>query len=514
MVLSRPANGTVSDPAPLLELRGVTHRFGTTVALDDAALAVRPGTIHALLGENGAGKTTLMRIAFGLVEADAASVLVDGEPVTVRRPADAIARGIGMVHQHFNLVPAMTAAANVALGGRGRLDLGAVRRALGPLSVQSGLALDPDAVVDTLSVAQQQRLEILKALYRNARLLILDEPTAVLAPAEADELLRWLREFASRGNAVVLITHKLREAVTAADDVTVLRRGRVVLQVRGARSDASRPTADTLAGAMLGDADAVSAIATAASAGEPVSAPTTERSATPTSQGAEVAAADSVSVTRGRESLTAATLTVRAGEVLGIAGVEGSGHQLLLMLLAGHERPDSGAIRRPASVGYVPEDRHRDAIAAERSIAENVALRGAGKRRGLMNWRTWQERAATLVGRYDVRGPGSAASMARRPVQVLSGGNQQKLVVGRELADGPPLVVAENPTRGLDVRAAAAVRQQLRAAAAAGAAVVVYSPDLDEVLTLADRMLVVHAGTVSECPRDRDAVGRAMLGLA
>ncbi|MBA3891196.1 MAG: ATP-binding cassette domain-containing protein, partial [Gemmatimonadaceae bacterium] len=236
-------------PAPLLELRGVSHRFGATVALDDAALQVRPGTIHALLGENGAGKTTLMRIAFGLVGADAGTVLVSGTPVGIRSPSDAIGHGIGMVHQHFNLIPAMTVAENVALGGHGLLDLPRVRRELGELATASGLPLDPDALVDTLSVAQQQRLEIVKALSRAARVLILDEPTAVLAPAESDELLRWLRAYVSRGNAAVLITHKLREAIAAADDITVLRRGRVVLHA------AAMPTAEALTAAMLGEAD-------------------------------------------------------------------------------------------------------------------------------------------------------------------------------------------------------------------------------------------------------------------
>jgi ABC-type uncharacterized transport system ATPase subunit len=499
MVLSRPANGTVTPPAPLLEVRGATHRFGTTVALDDASIQVRAGTIHALLGENGAGKTTLMRVAFGLVAADAGTVLVDGRPVAIRTPSDAIGHGIGMVHQHFNLIPAMAAAANVALGGHGLLDLRAVQRDLARLSSDSGLPIDPDALVETLSVAQQQRLEILKALYRDARVLILDEPTAVLAPAEADELLRWLRGYVARGNAVVLITHKLHEAVAVADDVTVLRRGRVVLHTRGSDATASAPTPDLLAAAMLGEA---------------APATTAAREAIVRASGAVVVRMDAVSARRGRESISNATAAICAGDVVGIAGIEGSGHQLLTLLLAGRLVPDAGIMLLPDTIGYIPEDRHRDAVAAERSLTENVALRGAASRRGFMQWSAWRERTDALVARYDVRGPGDGASMGALPVQVLSGGNQQKLVIARELGEAPQLVVAEHPTRGLDVRAAAAVRQRLRDAARDGAAVVVYSPDLDEVLAMADRVLVVHGGTVTECACDRDAVGRWMLGLA
>ena len=478
-------------PAAALELRGIRKRFRTQVALDGASLLVRAGTVHALLGENGAGKSTLMRIAYGLERPDAGERRVGGRAVAIATPADAIAAGIGMVHQHYAIVPAMTVAENVALGGRGRFDARASAERVRAVAHEAGLVLDPDALAGSLGVGAQQRLEIVKALSRDARLLILDEPTAVLAPAEAAELLRWVRQFADRGGAVVLITHKLREALSVADDVSVLRRGRTVLTAGRAEVDAER-----LAAAMTGGVGADD--------------PTQQRVATHISTvGAEIVRIDRVSVVdeRGVIRLKEASGVVRAGEIVGVVGVEGNGQHELLRVLAGRRQPTSGHVERPARVGFVPEDRHRDALGLELTLAENVALRGAGARRGRVDWRAMAERTRALIERYDVR-----ADRSTQPARALSGGNQQKLVIGRELEGGAPALIVENPTRGLDVRAAAAVFAELRRAREAGIAVVVYSSDMDEVLALADRVWAVYEGRVREVATDRAAIARAITG--
>jgi ABC-type uncharacterized transport system ATPase subunit len=483
----------VLPPPPALQLAHVTRRFGSTLALRDASLTVRRGTVHALLGENGAGKTTLMRVAFGMVVPDEGTVAVDGEERRFHSPADAMRAGIGMVHQHFTLVPAMTVAENVALGSSGRYDARDAVRRVRAVSEQTGLPLDPHALAGSLSVGAQQRLEIVKALSRDARVLILDEPTAVLAPDEARDLLHWLRGLADAGRTVVLITHKLREALAVADDVTVLRRGRTVLALTAAGA-----TEAAIAEAMLGEP------ATAEQGPARVTAP-----------GAPVLRARALGVTdaRGVERVHDATFDVCAGEIVGIAAAEGAGQHELLRALAGRLRPTRGTVERPDVVGFIPEDRHRDALLLDATLTENVALQGAGARRGLVRWGAMAARTAALLTRADVRaGDAGVTAIAR----TLSGGNQQKLVAARELdaAAGAPLaVVAENPTRGLDIRAGAAVRARLREARDAGAAVLVYSSDLDEVLALADRMLVVHDGRVSAVPPDREKVGRAMLGV-
>ena len=471
-----------------LALSGVVKRFGHALALDGAFLRVRRGSVHALLGENGAGKTTLMRVAFGMLQPDAGEERVDGRVARLRSPADAIRKGLGMVHQHFTNVPAMSVAENVALGGRGRFSIGAAERQVREITDRTGLALDPRARAEDLPVGAQQRLEIVKALAHGVRTLILDEPTAVLAPAEADELLRWLRAFANDGGTVVLITHKLREALAIADDVTVLRRGQTVLTTA-----ASATNAGALAMALVG---------------EPISepAPDAERVA-----GRPVVTARGVELLddRGASVLRDATFAISEGEIVGIAAVEGSGQRELLRALASRTRVAKGELLIPAHSGFVPEDRHRDALVLEFDLTENVAIRDAGGRRGLMRWRSLADLTSVLLSDFDVRG-GSARSTAA----ALSGGNQQKLVLAREMHDSPTLIVAENPTRGLDVRATAAVQARLRAARDAGAAVVLYSSDLDEVLALSTRVLVLHAGTVRELAPDRDAVSRAMLGVA
>ena len=500
-----------------LELEGIAKRFGDAVALDGATLRVRPGTVHAVLGENGAGKSTLMRVAFGLVRPDRGTVAVGGVARRFASSADAIAAGVGMVHQHFSLVPAMTVAENVALGGRGRFSRRRSAALVRQVSEAVGLAVDPDARVDTLGVGAQQRVEIVKTLSRDARLLILDEPTAVLAPAEAADLLAWLRRFADGGQSAVLITHKLREALAVADEVTVLRRGRTVLS-----APRSGTTEAELAAAMLGapprhqDGSATGSERHPAHAAGalvphvPHAAEADRRGAVVPPPGAvvlrarEVTLADAAGVVRVR----GAPLEVRAGEIVGIVGVEGSGQRELLRALAGRLAPLAGTVELPPEVGLVPEDRHRDALLLDFALDANVALRGAGRRRGRMGWAGWRRVTAALLAGFDVRAPGP-----RVAARTLSGGNQQKLVLGRELRGDVRAVVVENPSRGLDIRATAEVHRRLRAARDAGAAVVVYSSDLDEVLLLAERVAVLHGGRVRETALDRDAVGRAMLGV-
>lgn len=471
----------------VLELDAVTRHFGDVVALDAASLVVRAGTVHALLGENGAGKTTLMRIAFGLERADAGTIRVDGSPRSFRSPADALATGLCMVHQHFTLVPAMTVLDNVRLGLPASIAVSPddVRR----LSSTDGDALDPDGLVSHLGIRAQQRIELLKARVRNARLIILDEPTAALAPAEVDSLLRWLRDFANRGGSVVLITHRIREALDVADDVTVLRRGRTVWSLPRAGL-----TLDGVVSAMVGRA---------------AEAITDRRRSKPATE--SVAILDGVGFTdaRGQARLAGVSLVVRRGEVLGIAGVEGSGTHELLRVLARRLPPTQGRLTLPRRIGFVPEDRHREALATSESVMDNVALRDAGDRTGRLEREGLGARARDLVDRHGIVAAGPDA-----PAWTMSGGNQQRLVIAREL-DGPTeLVVVENPTRGLDVQAATAVRARLRAAAGEGAGIVYWAADLDEVLAMADRIIVMHGGRAIAVVHDRDAVGRAMLGAA
>jgi general nucleoside transport system ATP-binding protein len=475
--------------APELRLESILKLFGSTRALDGASMMIRPNTVHALLGENGAGKTTLMRVTFGLLRPDAGRVLVDGRETDFRSPADAIRAGIGMVHQHFTNVPAMTVAENIALGGHGRYSRNEAMARVRELTERTQLPLDPEALAASLAVGAQQRLEILKALSRDSRILILDEPTAVLAPAEARDLLKWLRAFADDGGAVVLITHKLSEALSAADDVTVLRHGRTVLTTPAASS-----SPDDLARSMLGERPAV-----------------TSNTEAFTAVGDVVLSLKSVSLvdSRGVVRVHNASLEVRQGEVVGIAALENSGHDLLLRAIAGRILPTSGVIERRGATALIPEDRQREALVLPFSVTENVTLKSAGSRRGRIEWGRQRELASRLAREYDVR----AASVAS-PVASLSGGNQQKLVLARELSEQPAIIVAENPTRGLDLRATADVHARLRDAAQKGAAVIVHSTDLDEVLMLATRVVAVHQGRLLQVPNDREIVGRAMLGLA
>jgi simple sugar transport system ATP-binding protein len=436
-----------------------------------------------------------------MLRPDAGTIRIAGAPAALQSSADAIARGIGMVHQHFTLVPAMSVAENVALGMRGRYDARTAAERVRDLGDRTGLLLDPAARVDTLSVGAQQRLEIVKALARDAQILILDEPTAVLAPGEADELLQWIRRFRDGRRAVVLITHKLREALSVADDVTVLRRGTTIVSGPAETLDEA-----TLVTALLGGAPDAAALP--AEMRRPLAA--TTRPAASHVGGSPVAALHHVSMQddRGAPVLRDVTLEVHAGEIVGLAAVEGSGQRELLRLLAGRMTPAKGTVSLPSAVAFIPEDRHRDAMALDLTLVENIALRGLSTRRGRLPWDAFRRATVDVMARFDVRAAGPAATGRE-----LSGGNQQKLVLGRELAERPAMVVAENPTRGLDIRATAAVQDQLRAARDAGSAVVLYSSDLEEVLALADRVLVVHAGEVAavQAP-NRESVGRAMLG--
>lgn len=475
-----------------LELASITKRFGRVTALDSASLSARHGTVHALLGENGAGKTTLMRIAFGMMRPDSGSVTVNGVRQSFASPGDAIDAGIGMVHQHFTLVPAMTVTENIALGGHGTFNPARIREAITALAERTGLAVNPDARIEDLSAGAQQRVEILKALSRNTRILILDEPTAVLTPAEARELLHKARELVSDGGTAILITHKLRDALEFADDITVLRRGSTVWS--GPTSDA---TEERLVSAMLGGERTTT----------DMESPTTAAA----QKGAVVMSLQNVSVRDaiGVERLRSATLAIHAGEIVGVAAVEGSGQRELLRVLAGRTRATNGEVTIPSIVGFIPEDRQRDALIQDFSLRDNVALLGAGARDGIMKWSNVSKRARQLIADYDVRVRNETIH-----ARTLSGGNQQKLVVGREVEGSHTALVAENPSRGLDVQATAAVRTRIRAARDAGMAVVIYSSDLDEVFGLADRVVVVCAGQLSEAPKDYESVGRVMLGLS
>ena len=489
MEFHQRANGVVTPTA--LSLSGIRKRYGSVVALDGASLTVQKGSIHALLGENGAGKTTLMRIAYGLTAPDEGTIHVDGSLRRWQSPADAIHAAVGMVQQHFTLVPAMTIAENVALGVSTARQLGGETI---QLARQFGLRPESTTPVRELSVSEQQRVELLKALSRGARILILDEPTAALPPPEVDQLFAWLRGFREGGGSVVLITHKLREALALADDITVLRRGATTWN--GSREHA---TLDTLVTSMLGPE---------ANSGEHPAETTWEVAPSAhevIAEGASIVVHDRRGIARVKD----ANVRVRSGEIVGVAGVEGSGARDFLLALAGRVRISSGTLRLPDEIGFVPEDRHHDALLLEQSISDNVALKGAGDRRGWLHRSSVDAIADRLMTSGGIRAPG-----VRTPVSTLSGGNQQRLVLARELDGAPPLLIASNPTRGLDISATAEIHLRLRRAASGGMAVVYHSSDIDELLEISDRIIVVFDGRVSEVARDRAAVGRAMLGAA
>lgn len=489
---------------PALELRNIRKRYGPTTALAGADLVVQPGELHALLGENGAGKTTLMRIAYGLERADAGTVAVYGRRVPIRSPREARRLGIGMVHQHPTSIPSLTVAENIALAAGWPVEPAEIRRRVLEQGEATGLDLDPDAYAGRLPIALRQRLELRKALAAEARILLLDEPTAALAPKDADDLLDMLRRYIAAGNSAVLITHKLSEAISAASQVTVLRRGEVTYE-----GSAATETPETLARAMIGPG--VEAVA------EQTDVPGTGGGIASTPAGATVVRLQSLDIARdGRYGIAVrgASLTVREGEIVGIAAVEGNGQRELLRAIAGILHPFRGMMEVAGPVGFVPEDRTTEGLIPSLSLTGNVVLGMGGAAPGVHGHRIdWDEAESVtreLVERFRIRAAGAAA-----PAASLSGGNQQKLVLARALAGNPRVIVAENPTRGLDLAAAADVHRRLREAAAAGAAVLLYSTDLDEVLAASDRIVVMSDGQVREAPgRDRDVIGQMMVGVA
>jgi simple sugar transport system ATP-binding protein len=498
---------------PVLDLDSVTRKFGELVAVDAASVKISPGEIHAVVGENGAGKSTLMKMAAGVLAPSAGTVRIDGKELAPATPAEAIRRGVGMVHQHFMLVGAFRAIENVILGGEptgpfGVLDLARATARAKELMESAGLAVPLEAPTSALTVGERQRLEILRVLYRGARALLLDEPTAVLSPLEAEELYATLRRLADGGATIAVVTHRLDEVARHADRVTVMRRGRVVLDVPQDR--AAPLSTDELTRAIMG--------------GEPPPpfAPP------PLAEGAPVVLrAEGLSLVdaAGRRALAGVSFAVRSGEIVGIAGVEGNGQRELVRALAGLEPRAAGKVevagvdlsradvraRRPA-LGVVHEDRHAEGLLLEATVGDNLVLGDLGDPGAF-------DEAATVARRIAAFGvhPASPERLAGE----LSGGNQQKIVIARALdrlrgAGARAAVILAQPTRGVDVGAAAVIHRAIGEAAAAGIAVLVLSADLAELRRLSHRILVIRRGTiVASLPRDADetTIGRAMLGV-
>lgn len=507
-------------------LDSITRRFGPVTALDAVAFELAPGEIHGLLGENGAGKTTLANILGGLLVADAGRVEIGGRPVELRSVREARALGVAMVHQHFSLVPRFTGFENVALfNGEAWTRRGTVARGyrsqVEARARELKLAAQLDAPVAELGVGERQRIEILKALMSDTRVLLLDEPTAVLAPQEVEGLFAVLREVAGVGTAIVLVAHKLDEVLAVADRVTVLRRGRHVLTEEAAGLSA-RELAEAMVGRGAAAATAGGGGWVAGSGGEPPVARATEGEGGRTGHSepvsAPVAVLDDVTVGTGETpALCGVSLTVHRGEILGIAGVDGNGQRALAAVLAGMVRPDTGTADLPEEVGWIPQDRSDEGLVKDFTIIENVALAlhgNASHRRGLwLDWAGIADRSAALVDEMDVL-TGSPDARAG----TLSGGNQQKVVTGREFLRAGELLVAESPTRGLDVQATRAVRARIVELARTGdrpPGVVLISTDLDEVLTLADRIAVMVRGRLIPVPpEDREATASGALMLS
>jgi ABC-type uncharacterized transport system ATPase subunit len=498
--------------APLLELRGITKRFPGVLANDDVSFDLRHGEVHALLGENGAGKSTLMNILYGLYTPDDGKILLNGNTIDVGSTKASIEHGIGMVHQHFMLIPVMTVAENIVLAIEPRkagiaLDYTAARKRVRDLSDRYGLAVDPDAKIQRISVGQQQRVEILKALYRGAEILILDEPTAVLTPQEAQELFVIIRSLQEQGKSIIFISHKLNEVLDIADRITVLRRGKVVDTIPG--EGATEPG---LAQMMVGREVLLRVDKKPAQPGEPLL------------QVEDLHVFDE----RGLEAVRGASLEVHGGEIVGLAGVDANGQSELIDAIAGLRSVTSGKVTLAGKdvtgdsarqmldkgLGHIPEDRHRRGLVLPFTLAENLVLHGYRRkpesRRGLLQLGTIARHAKRLLQEFDVRG-----GTPDTPAFALSGGNQQKVVLAREIDADPKVLIAAQPTRGLDVGAIEFVHRRLVEQRDAGRAVLLVSLELEEILSLSDRILVIYEGQiVAEFPptATEEEIGLAMTG--
>jgi simple sugar transport system ATP-binding protein len=475
----------------MLELKNITKTFGSVMANDDVSLMVRKGSIHAIVGENGAGKSTIMRIAYGFYAADSGEILIDGKIVLIRGPHDAIAQGVGMVHQHFMLVDTMTVAENIILGAETgsavNLDLDEANKKIRRLSEELRLGVNPEAVIEDLSVGQQQRVELLKALYRNAELLILDEPTAVLSPQEVEEFFGILRRMKAQGKTIIIITHKLEEVLAISDEVTVMRDGRVVGNVSTADTSAK-----DLARMIVGRDVLLRVEKEDASPGEAVL-----RVTDLSFDGKHGRTVDSVS------------FTVNAGEIVGVAGIEGNGQTELIEALSGLAMPASGSVEfegrdvtrlsgrqlKELGISHIPEDRHRRGLLLNSSLAENSILgvhyREPVAAAGFMNTRAIDNHVGKIIENFDVRPP-NPELLAKS----LSGGNQQKLIIGREFDRAPKLLLVSQPTRGVDIGAIEFIHRKLIELRDAGSAVLLVSAELEEVTALADRLLVMRDGRI------------------
>ncbi len=508
MTATPPGTGDGRGHGLDLEMRGIVKRFPGVVANDHVDFDVHRGEIHTLLGENGAGKSTLMKILYGLHRPDDGEILIDGRPVEIDSPGTAIRLGIGMIHQHFMLVPTLTVAENVALGlpsPRGPLlDLAPVTARIEELSAAYGLKVDPTAYVWQLSVGEQQRVEIIKSLYRDAELLALDEPTAVLTPQEVDDLFVTLRAMAAEGHSLIFISHKLHEVLDISDRITVLRNGRLVGTVPAA--DATKPS---LARMMVGREVVLEQVR------EPVEI------GSPRLQIVDVHAQGD----RGTEAVKGVSLDVRAGEILAVAGVSGNGQRELAEVIAGLREATGGRVlldgvdvtaagpgrRRQAGLAYIPEERMRDGAIAEFSVAENLMLHDYDRppfaRRGFLDFAEIRRHCERLIAAFDVKTPSPDT-----PIRSLSGGNIQKAILARELSGNPKVLVASQPTRGVDIGATEYIHQRLLDQRRQGTATLLIYEDLDEILALADRIAVMYEGEVMDVV-DRATADVGRLGL-
>jgi general nucleoside transport system ATP-binding protein len=480
----------------MLELRNITKRFGEVLANDRVNIHVATGTIHAIVGENGAGKSTAMRIAYGFYTADDGDILVDGEVRQIASPHDAIALGIGMVHQHFMLVEPMTVAENIVLGAEPgsaiALDMARAGKEIHSLSDEFKLSIDPFATIENLSVGQQQRVELLKALYRQARFLILDEPTAVLTPQEVEEFFTILRRMREQGKTIIIITHKLSEVLAISDEVTIMRDGRVVGELKTSETNAAE-----LARLMVGRDVLLRIEKPEATTGETVL----------DVEGLTVTTADNA------PRLNNVSFEVRSGEIVGIAGVEGNGQTELIEAIAGLVAParmtgrllfqgeditrTSARKRKELGIAHIPEDRHRRGLLLDFDLAENSILGvhyrppAVSSLNILLDDKAIRRRAQQIIKDFDVR-----PTDPDLPARALSGGNQQKLIIGREFDLRPKLLLVSQPTRGVDIGAIEFIHSKLVGLRDAGCAVLLVSAELEEVTALADRLLIVHDGEI------------------